>query len=73
MMKCVSQPLGVVEFGLVLSKPYPKSIPNNPNAGIKIRTPAPVERFELKGSNSLKLLFFQLFFTRQSDLNLRLT
>jgi len=57
MIKCVSQPLAVVEFGLALSKPYPKSIPNNPKAGIKILTPAPAERFELKGSNSLKLLY----------------
>ena len=57
MIKCVSHPFGVVALGFVLSKPYPKSIPSNPKAGIKIRTPAPAERLELNGSNSLKLLY----------------
>jgi hypothetical protein len=57
MIKWVSHPLGVVEFGFVLSKPYAKSIPSKPKAGIKILTPNPAERLELKGSNSLKLLY----------------
>ena len=35
------------------SKPYPKSIPNRPKAGINIRTPKPAERFNSKGLKSL--------------------
>jgi hypothetical protein len=56
MTKWVSHPFGVVRLELALSNPYPKSIPRSPKAGIKMRTPAPAERFELKGLNSLKLL-----------------
>jgi hypothetical protein len=46
----------VVKLEFTLSKPYAKSIPNRPKAGMKILTPAPAERLELKGLNSLKLL-----------------
>ena len=56
MTKCVSQPFGFKSFGLALSKPYPKSIPSSPNAGIKILKPRPSDLFELNGLNSLKLL-----------------
>ena len=57
MIKCVSQPLALSLLRFELSNPYPKSIPSNPKAGIKIRTPIPAERLELKGLKSLKLLY----------------
>ena len=56
-MKCVSHPFAVFWVGSALSKPYPKSIPNKPKAGIKTRTPTPADLFELKGSNSSKLSY----------------
>ena len=56
MTKCVSHPLGAVKLEFTLSNPYPKSIPSKPKAGINILTPAPAERLDLNGSNSLKLL-----------------
>jgi hypothetical protein len=31
------------------SKPWPKSIPNNPNAGINTRNPTPAERLNANG------------------------
>ena len=56
MTKCVSQPFGVKSKSLTASRPYPKSIPSKPNAGIKILRPKPKDLFPLKGLNSLKLL-----------------
>ena len=47
-MKWVSHPLGVVRPGNA-SKPLAKSIPNNPNAGIKTRNPTPADLFKEKG------------------------
>ena len=57
MTKCVSQPFGFKSFGFALSSPYPKSIPNSPNAGIKILKPRPSDLLELNGLNSLKSLY----------------
>ena len=57
MTKWVSHPLGLKSASFVLSNPYAKSIPRRPNAGIKILKPNPIDLFELKGLNSLKLSY----------------
>ena len=56
MTKCVSHPFGVKSKSLTASRPYPKSIPRRPNAGIKILRPKPKDLLPLNGLNSLKLL-----------------
>ena len=48
MIKWVSHPLGLDCPGNA-SNPYPKSIPNNPKAGINTLNPAPAERLKEKG------------------------
>ena len=53
MMKCVSQPLGVCCAWFILVKSVTKVNPNKPKAGMKIRIPAPADRFALKGLKSL--------------------
>jgi hypothetical protein len=45
-MKWVSHPLFVLPQSI---KPCPKSIPNNPNAGINTRNPTPAERLKSNG------------------------
>ena len=48
MIKCVCHPLFTVSPGIA-SKPWAKSIPNNPNAGINTRNPTPAERCSVNG------------------------
>ena len=53
MIKWVSQPFALDCPGRV-SNPFPKSMPNSPNAGINTRNPNPAERFKSKGLYPLK-------------------
>ena len=52
MMKCVCHPEISLDPGMV-SNPYPKSTPSNPNAGMKTLIPPPADLFKLKGLYSL--------------------
>ena len=54
MIKWVCHPDLIFEPGKG-SNPWAKSIPNNPNAGIKIRIPKPADLLRLNGLKVVKL------------------